>query len=212
MQRRIVRLACAVVLVGGAATARADPIAITGGVIRTDSVHGVEVTLMSDAFTLSLVGAGGTLMMPAMSDFFLGGQLLDVSATVDGAFAPHPFAPGDQTVALDLNLIANPVRTSVIGTRPSQFGPAVTLVGASTPFIMTGTVQGAAVTGNGALTVRGESVSRLNVFALTAAEFAFSSTPPAPTPEPTTLTLLSTVVVGAALRRFRATRRRPTRQ
>ncbi|PYR10780.1 MAG: hypothetical protein DMF99_10740 [Acidobacteria bacterium] len=51
--------------------------------------------------------------------------------------------------------------------------------------------------GAGTLTVHGESVSRLNVSAVDTAEFAFS-----PTPEPASLLLFGTGLLGVVMRRF----------
>src|SRR5207244_874630 len=57
MKTSIVGLACTALLCSGAATAHADAIAVSDGLISTDFVRDVRVDLVSDLFTLNLVGS-----------------------------------------------------------------------------------------------------------------------------------------------------------
>jgi len=185
MKTSIVGLACTALLCSGAATAHADAIAVSDGLISTDFVRDVRVDLVSDLFTLNLVGSANTIQMPSAFGFF-GGAAVDFSATVNGVFHTAPVPSTGQTVTLQLNLVATPVPVPIGRTFTRQ-----------TPFTMTGMVQGADVFGAGTLTVHGESVSRLNVSAVDTAEFAFS-----PTPEPASLLLFGTGLLGVVMRRF----------
>jgi PEP-CTERM motif-containing protein len=184
MKNTIVGLACTALLGSGAASASADPITITGGFISATSA-GVTVNLASNALGLNLVGSGETFQMPLAFGFHAG-QTVDFSATLAGLVEVLGSSSTGRTASLQVSLFAVPVST-----------PFGTFAHLQTPFTMSGNLDGAAVFGAGTLTLGGERVSGLNVSGITSAAYAFS-----PTPEPASLLLLGTGVVGIAVRRF----------
>ena len=104
MKTSIVGLACTALLCSGAATAHADAIAVSDGLISTDFVRDVRVDLVSDLFTLNLVGSANTIQMPSAFGFF-GGAAVNFSATVNGVFHTAPVPSTGQTVTLQVNVL-----------------------------------------------------------------------------------------------------------
>ena len=91
MKQHIVGVACAVLLFGYVSAAHADPITITSGLIGVEFGEEVSATLNSSAFALFLISKSDTFHMPGVSDFQASdvlqpGQIIDLSAVVNGAF------------------------------------------------------------------------------------------------------------------------------
>jgi len=215
MKRRIVGLSCAAMTLC-ASVVRADPVRVSGGSLDYDSDFGGRIAILylvaDSVFNLHslfvgidpLPGAGGTPLL--------------LNQTVAFNTRVTSFGPaflGDQAQG-ELRFVSDPV------TLPSVLPPSVFETTLAMPFTMSGgletqTLVGTSrfsgdVLGSGILHATLRTTDPLSQpaqrFSLDSATFTFQAADVAPTPEPSTLILLTTGLGGAVMSSVGRRRRR----
>ena len=214
MKTRIVALCCAAVLVCavGSGTAWGDPVVITAGTFDANVLGTVAIPV---SFTSSLFDVSGVLDLgfgpKGACEPCLPGQTVTFSTVLAGPDPASGTINGTFYPAFTLEGVYNFTSPSVQLPSGLQALQTTTL---TLPFSMSGTFNAFStspqtpilvdlpVTGQGSLTVTVEE-SQSNQLGVQHAIYTFSSDSPSPTPEPASLLLISSGVIGIFALRWR---------